>query len=335
MMDSSKPLSILDHVGGTPILFVASRSKDTVDDYDEAADWLTQTAKHVEQVAEAKTKPEDWAEYLKYRDRGIALLKRINTANREMLYPAFADNQGAFVLDLSAESKRWVNQMPEAREPLPMIEFGIVASVSDAEKLREGAKEYIAVVRDAIALVREINPEEVPEFELPEAEERELTGGGTLYQFALPAEWGLDEQISPNAGITDKAAALTVMPAMTERLLGSTPLKIDTSLDLKRPAATIMHCQFAEGIKAIRPWIDYGVGVATGSIKLEEEDGEEGDDEEEAQEQSPMMFQLGMFVPQVYQLLDVASVMKSATSITYEEDGVWVTHSETHIEDLE
>jgi hypothetical protein len=261
------------------------------------------------------------------------LLKRIDRANRELLYPAFADNQGAFVLDLSAKSKRWINQMPEARDPLPMIEIGIVVSVSDAEKLREGVKEYIAVVRDTIELVREIHPEDVPQFELPKAEKRELTDGGTIFHFPLPAEWGLDEKIAPNAGVTETAAALTAMPETTERLLSSTPLAIDTSLDLKRPAATVMHFKFAELIKSIRPWIDYGLGVATGTIKMEEEEGE-ADDEEEAQEQSPLMFQMGMIVPQVYQFLDVISVMKSATSITYEEEGVWVTHSETHIEDL-
>jgi hypothetical protein len=321
-------------VGGDPIMFVASRSNDTVADYDEAVAWLTQTAKHVEQVVQAKSDPDDWAEYLKYRDRGIELLKRIDRANREFLYPAFEDNQGAFVLDTSAKSKQWTNQMPEAPEELPMFEFGIVASVSDADKLREGVKEYISVVRDAIALAREINPEEVPEFDLPESEKQELSGGGTLYRFALPADWGLDDQIAPNAGITDSAAALTAMPATTERLLTSTPLAIDTSLDLKRPSATIMHFKFAALIKSIRPWIDYGLGVATGTIKFEEEEVE-ADDEEEVEETSAMMFQVGMFMPQVYQLLDVASAMKSATSITYEEDGVWVTHSETHIEDLE
>ena len=46
------------------------------------------------------------------------------------------------------------------------------------------------------------------------------------------------------------------------------------------------------------------------------------------------MLQLGFIVPQVHQFLDVAAAIRSATSITYEEEGVWVTHSETHIQDL-
>jgi hypothetical protein len=123
------------------------------------------------------------------------------------------------------------------------------------------------------------------------------------------------------------------MPETTERLLGSTELEIDTALDLDRPAAMVMHFKFAELIKSIRPWIDYGLGVATGAIKAEDE-VDEADEDEEAKEPSAAMIQLGMVMPQVYQFLDVISAMKSATSITYEEDGVWVTHSETHIEDL-
>ncbi len=43
---------------------------------------------------------------------------------------------------------------------------------------------------------------------------------------------------------------------------------------------------------------------------------------------------MGFVMPQFYQFLDVVSALRSATSITYEEEGVWVTHSETHIEDL-
>ncbi len=340
MMDSSKPLTILNHVGGNPMLCVASRSSDTVEDYDEAIAWLKRTAGHVEQIAESKAKPEDWAEYLKYRDRVVAMLDRLNTANREFMYPAFADNQGALVMDVSAESKQWTTHMPKSPTALPMLEVGVVASVSDAESLRKGVNEYCAVLRDAIALAREIKPDDVPEFEITEPHERELDGGGDLYVYSLPEEWGVDDQVSPSAGLTDGAAALTVMPATAERLLTSKPLEIDTSLDLNRPAATVMHFKFDKMIDTFKPWIDYGLAVAMGTLKNETEDEEdtnsdaEDGEEEEAAQPNPVLIQMGFVVPQIYQFLDVTKVFKSATSITYQEDDVWVTHSETHIEDL-
>jgi hypothetical protein len=332
MLRSSEPLTILDHVGGKPMLLVASRSNDTVEDYDQCVAWLKRTAAHVEKAVESKTNAEDWAKYMQIRDRGIELLRRLNLANHEHLYPAFENNQGALVVDITAESKQWVAHMPESPKPLPMFEVAIVAGVSDAEHLRAGAKEYFAVARDTLALIREVNPDEAPEFDLPKPQMRELDGGGRVYVYPLPGEWGIDEQVALNAGMTDSAAVVSLLPATTERLLKSTPAAFDTSLDLKRPAAVVSYFDFEQMLKTLRPWIDYGLDVATGKLKpkTDEEDG----DEEEPDQPNPMLFQLGLVVPQVYQFLDVAAAMRSFSSVTYQEDGVWITHSEAHFEDL-
>ena len=128
------------------------------------------------------------------------------------------------------------------------------------------------------------------------------------------------------------------MPQTTERLLERNAASIDTSLPLDRPAAMVTHIEFAKMIDATRPWINYGLDVATGKIKPSKEksddESDDADEEQPAEPPSAMIMQMGLVVPQVEQFLDVPSALRSATSITYEEDGVWVTHSETHIEDL-
>ena len=69
------------------------------------------------------------------------------------------------------------------------------------------------------------------------------------------------------------------MPLTTERLLKDKPLEIDTSLKLDRPAAVVTHIEFAKSIDAVRPWINYGLDIATGKIKPhKEKDDEESDD---------------------------------------------------------
>jgi hypothetical protein len=338
MMDSSKPLSILKHVGSNPLLVIATRSKENVEDYTQSVDWLKRIGGHIEQIAEKKSDPEDWAKYQEFRDRGVALLQRLDQANREHLIPAFADGQGAFVMDLAATSKQWFNQMPESPKPLPMLEIAFVASVSDAEKLRQGVTTYIDVARDAYKLAQEIEPKDVPDFELPKAKVSDRTGGGKLYMYALPEEWGVDPQIAVNAGLTDTFAAVSLMPQTTERLLDETAASIDTALPLDRPAAMITHIEFAKMIGATRPWINYGLDVATGKLKPKKEksddESDDSDDDEPPEPPSAMIMQMGLVVPQVEQFLDVAAALRSATSVTYEEDGLWVTHSETHIEDL-
>jgi hypothetical protein len=333
MMDSSKPLTILNHVGGNPMLVVASRSKQNIQDYEDAVAWLKKTAGHLEKIAEEKAKPDDWAKYQKFRDRAIALLQRLDQTNREHLYPALADGQGAFVMDVSAKSTQWFKQMPESPKPLPMLEMAFTASVSDAERLRQGVSAYIDVAREAYHLLKDIHPKEMPELKVPKAIISDLSDGGKLYSYSLPKKWGVDPQVAVNAGLTEKFVAVSLMPKTTERMLQDAPLKIDTSLKLDRPAAMVAHIEFAKFIDTLRPWIDYGVDVASGKLRLHKPE-EGNDNERRAAEQNPIMLQMGFVVPQVQQFLEVCTVLRSVSAITYEEDGVWVTHSETHIEDL-
>jgi hypothetical protein len=121
------------------------------------------------------------------------------------------------------------------------------------------------------------------------------------------------------------------MPKTTERLLHETTPDLDTSLKLDRPAAMVLHVEFAKMIGAIEPWMDYGIDVASGKLKVKKEDE---DDNDKPAQTNPVILQMGFVVPQVHQFLEFASALRSVTSIAYQEDGVWVTHSETHFQDL-
>src|SRR5262249_19497535 len=230
MFDSSKPLTILKHVGGNPMLVVASRSKQNVQEYDEAIVSIKKLAGDMEKIAEEKVEAEKWAKYQEVRKRVTPLLERLDKATRDYLYPAFAEGQCAFVMDVGAKSKQWFKKMPESPKPLPMLEVGFEAGVSDAEKLRQAVRAYIDIAHDAYNLAKENNPKEMPEWKPPKANVSELSGGGKLYSYPLPKKAGVDPQVAFNAGLTDKFAAVTTMPKTTERMLNETTPDFDTSL---------------------------------------------------------------------------------------------------------
>jgi hypothetical protein len=326
-VDASQPLAVLNHVGRSPLFFLATHARDSVEDYNLGVDWIKRIAVDIEQLAQQHAPAEDWANYLKYRERGLALLQRLDRANREQIIPSMKANEQALVLDVASKSERWFAPMPRSPQPLPMFELGIVSRVNDAELLKKGVAEYASVIKDALALLHEIAPGEFPQIELPPPDIR-AAGSATLYSYPFPPAWGVDSQLTVNAGLTNEAVAVTLMPAFTEQLLRPAPLAIDTSINLNRPAGMVMHFQFAKLIDAIRPWIDYGVGVATGRITP---DGIEPDPEA----QQAIMLQLGLIMPQVNQILDVLTTFRSQTSITYREDNVWVTQTEMHTKDLD
>ena len=148
-----------------------------------------------------------------------------------------------------------------------MLELALVAGVSDAEKLRQGVTTYIDVASEAYELAKELHAEDMPKLKLPKAVISDLDGGGKLYTYPLPKKWGVDPQVAIECGADDTFAAVSLMPNTTERLLKEKPLEIDTSLKLDRPAAMVTHIEFAKSIDAIRPWINYGLDVATGKMK--------------------------------------------------------------------
>lgn len=324
--DSSRPLAMLDHVGGNPMLFVASHGKGTVEDYDLMVGWVKRIAGHVEEIIDEHAPPDEWARYVEIRNRVVELLKRLDRANREQLIPATRENEQAFVMDVASQSLQWVAPMPPARRPLPMLEIGFATRVSDAALYRQGVAEYMAVIQDALTMLHELAPDEIPEIRLPEPQKRDLAGGA-LYTFPFPAAWGVDPQLAASAGWTETTAAASLLPAFTDRLLTPTSLAIDTSIDLHRPAAMVVHVQCAKFFDAVRPWIDYGFAVATGHGP--------GDEAADGDDQAGAMMAAGFILPQIHQSLDVLSALRSYTSITYHEEDAWVTHAETRIKDLE
>ena len=166
-MDSSQPLAALEHIGGDPMCFIAAHGTDFAKLFDDMIGLVKPLALDIEKVAESQAKPEQWAEYMKYRDRVLELVRRIEVASREKVIPAPRSNEQALVFDVASKSAQWFQPMPKANAPLPIIEFGLVCRVNNAALLRQGIAEYVAVAREASKLLHEIAPNDVPELELP------------------------------------------------------------------------------------------------------------------------------------------------------------------------
>ena len=126
-------------------------------------------------------------------------MARADKANRELLHPALADGQIALVFDGKLKSDHFIQAAPATPKPMPMVEPAIVIGVSDAKLLKQAFGEYRAVVNGFIDAIRHVEGSNVPEnVRVPEPTVAE-TSVGTIYTFALPAEWGVDKQIRPTS----------------------------------------------------------------------------------------------------------------------------------------
>jgi hypothetical protein len=221
-------------------------------------------------------------------------------------------------LDSKLSSKRWFTGIPQSETALPMFEPALVWGVSDAPLLEKAVLEYRTLANQTYAVIRKTNPD-APEFEIPFPEKQKIEGG-TGYFYRLPAEWGLDQRLVPNAALSAKVAVMSLSQEHSERLLKAKPLQLSGGplADLKKPLTGASYVRWSGFVDVVDAWGDYGFKVAgplavlLGGIPQEQVN--------EAQKTTKTIF-------------EVLKVYDSTATATYVEGGAVVVHSETLIID--
>ncbi len=312
--DASKPLDLLEHLGGSPLLAVCARSTVKPSEvYAALVKWLGIAHDDFEQMAVPKMPPEEQTQYQHWMEFAKPLLARIDNANKTMLIPALASGESALVIDAKITSGRWFKKMPATETSLPMIEPALVFAVSDADLLKKAAKEYQAVLEDLLKKIAEENPHALPpNFKLPTPQKRD-SKAGAVYIFHFPKKWEVDSQLAPAMGLNPHVAVLAIAPKHAAELLATTPLDADGPLaDTKRPLGAAVFVDWAGIIEAATPWIEHAVSLAN---------SETGSDAKGT-------------IKQVRAVLDILKVLRTISSATYAEGDTMTTHMEVHIRDL-
>ena len=314
-LEASRPLGLLNHVGGSPILAIVGRQKYSPENYKKFVGWIKTAHKYFEEIVPQKLDENQKGQYEQVTKMLFPLLARLETVTGTLFLPSLADSQSAFVIDGKLTSSQLHKTLPKMDKPMPVPELALVMSVSDAASLKKAMSEYRAIVNEIIGKIREINPQ-VPEFQIPEPATKSAKSG-TIYYYPLPEEAGVDMRVSPNAGLSDKVAVLSLSHSHSDRVLASTPLKIDGGplADLAKPRSSAVYFSWEAFINTASPWIDFGVRTAVAQ-------GGGGGLTPEA------------ILDQIKTVVEVLKCFKSFASSTYVEDGVVVTHSETVMKDL-
>ncbi|MGO8690384.1 MAG: hypothetical protein ACLQLG_12185 [Thermoguttaceae bacterium] len=320
-LDASKPLTLLEHIGGNPALAVVNRGKVSVANYDRLTKWLGVGYRYFEKYGVPKIPSGDREKFEKAAASFKPLVVRLDSTTRDMLLPALADGQVGVVLDTKLSSKQFAKPLPATETPLRMLEPALVLGVSDAELLRKACTEYKSIINDMIDAARHIEGSEIPaDFHLPDAVlKSNKKKGYTLFTYPLPEAWGVDTHVLPNAGLSPNVAVVTLSREHSRRLLAATPPTVaGRAIPIDQPQAAAGLLDFAGLIDTITPWIDLGVRTAV------ERDAED----EGAQRRTAMI------LDQAHTVLDVLKVVRTIVSQTYLEGDAMVSHTEIEIRDV-
>jgi hypothetical protein len=260
--------------------------------------------------------------YDKVTKIAFPLLKQLDDTTRTLLLPSLADGQVGLVLDAKITSKQWVKGMPDVGKPLPMLEPAMIFGVSDSEKLAKAMSQYRSIANEAFGKIKQVKGEDAPDLNIPEPQTRKVKAG-TIYFYPLPGDLGVDKQIAPNAGLSDKVAVVTISMTHSERLLAQSPLKVQGLLaDTSKPLVSAAFTNCSAIVDTLSPWIEYGAKAA---LILRRNDG--GEDEQANKQVDEAMKQVRI-------VLDALKVFKTYTSVSYFEEGALISHGELIVEDL-
>jgi len=360
-LDASQKLSILDHLGGDPLCFAAGRAKKSPENYALLVKWLKRGFAYWEALGVPQLEDDQRAMYDLVWAQVQPQLPRLDKATSELLIPAFKDGQTALVFDAKLKSKQWHKSMPPSEKPLPMLEVALVSGISDPDLVKRAASEYFHVVQAVLDGLHEAMPEQIPEIKLPKPDSREFPAG-TVYYYKVARNLGLDFWLAPNAGLSDQFLVLSMLPKVTLRLLQPQPLQLDGPLtNVDRPLAAASHFDFAGTLNALQPWVEYGLQVAAQfsaaaaeeaaaaepALEVEvaddfdDADGTEFEDVEiegggieDLIEPKAILENLAQAKEYVQFGFDILRCFQSVSSVTYEEEGALVTHSEWRFQDL-
>ncbi|HEX4592193.1 MAG TPA: hypothetical protein VH120_19825 [Gemmataceae bacterium] len=319
-----KPLMILEHLGGSPLVALAGRLNDPTTGYRDLVKGLKILFGHVE--AAGKDLADQFGQedaYKKFQE-GVEtvrpFLKRFDETTGNQLLPALGAGELALVIDAKWTSKNWFEGFDQHGKALPLPELGIVRTANDGAKVTEALRAYRLLFDDVLAKARELGAP-IPGEGIPKPQAQRVDAG-TLYYWPLDVPGAsLDKQIQPNFGIADKLVAFSLSLKHTERLLTPTTLHVEqVPAEIKGPATFAAIVDFAGFVNMVRPWVEQ---LALPMLL-----------EQMPEEKAPPGLGKKDIPPQVKTVLDVLGCLRTYTAVKYRQGDATVTHSELVIRDL-
>jgi hypothetical protein len=366
-VDASKALSLLEHVGGKPILAAVGRGRGSMEQYEIFVKWAKIAYGYFQEFGVPNIPPDDREKFDKAVELFIPLVNRLDAANRTLIQ-ATADGQVGLVVDAKLKSRRFCEHMPVMDRPMPMIEPALVVGVSQPDLMRKAMGEYRQVFNEGVEAVRKIatEPTDIPHLSIPEPKVVQVASG-TLYTYELPKKWGVTKDVTISLGLSDAVAVAAVTTNHAGRLLSTTPPSVGGVLgDVHRPRAMAVSLDWAGLVDAATPWVEYAVkqiakeqpsgetpkakapkGKHAKAKKSEAKVDSTAPDAKAVHAKKPAGKKSDTYViempaigkkailPQVRTVLKVLKVIPSITGESYLEDHALVTHTLVEVRDID
>ncbi len=312
-LDCSRPLSILKHAGGDPVLVWGGRAPSSVQAYETLRAWAQRAYGYVEDFLVPTLDPSERQEFDKVETVFLPLVKSLDQTTRETLLPSIDAGQSLLLLDADMRLEQLLLEKPFPRV-MPMIEPAFVMELKDSEGLVRAMGEYLQAVDETVMRFREVEGPGAPvePFRVPRPTSLPF-GEGRMYFYQLPMP--LDPSIMLHAVVTEDLLILSASPAQSERIVAGDSELSDPVVDIQGLAGAVGRLRTEEFFSAAEDWVDLLLTSEMSPVAMDPESAE-------------------FILSQLETAWDFVGTFRGITSRTYQDGPYLISHSWVEFEDV-
>jgi hypothetical protein len=278
LLDGSKPLAALQHIGGAPMMMVVTR----IQDHPEYFGLMRQIVQRFKTQLDRAFKI-DWSdtgvEMEEFKKAQLEIetlwpmLVKLADAWETKVLPGLNGEHGVVMSSGGLAAKQWAKEMPPSDVPLPLPEVASVSGVRDAAKLQEAAVEFFAVCDSLLDYVRSKDPNSVPaNYSIPRPVESK-SADGVKFGYPIPDDCPAPKSMMPHGLFSGNYLFGGYSEKQSEMLAKSTRLTIGAGvIDTGKPLANASYLSIGRIMSAAKPWVVYGVKLGVNDLDAPLED---------------------------------------------------------------
>ena len=278
LLDGSKPLAALQHIGGDPMMMVVTRLQDHPEYFRLMRQIVQRFKKQLDRAFEI-----DWSgtgvdmDDLKKARSDIEslwpLLVKLADAWETKVLPGLDGEHGVLMSSGSLAAKQWAKEMPPSDVPLPLPEVASVSGVRDAAKLKDAGRDFFTVCDSLLDYVRTKDPNSVPvNYSIPRPIESK-SDGRVKFGYPIPDDCPAPKSMMPHGLLSGSYLYHGYSEKQSETLAKSTRLTIGAGvINTDKPLANASYLSIGRIMSAAKPWVLYGVKLGVQDLDAPIED---------------------------------------------------------------
>ncbi len=268
LLDTSSKLATLEHVGGDPLMMVATKLQDHPE-YFQLIRKIVQKAKlRFDEAVEVDwselNEDEDIQDRLQQAKQAVEMawpfLVRVADAWEKKFLPSMSGEHAIILSAGNLAAEQWVKDMPPASEPLPLIELATVTGLKDKSLFQSGFEDLFGLCDEIVEMIRKQDPNAVPAgYSIPRPTQS-TSAQGEKFGYPIPADCPVPKDMMPQMLFSGEFAVGTYSDKQAVALMTATPLKIGQGvIDPSANQANASYVSFGRLFQFASPWLRYAM----------------------------------------------------------------------------